>query len=41
MEEVRTAAAGLVADGRIEMTRKGVPIDPGTARGPVRLRLKT
>jgi hypothetical protein len=38
MPLVREAAAGLVADGRIEVTQRGEVVDPATARGPIRLR---
>ncbi len=37
MEPVREAAAGLAADGRIEVTQKGEPVKIGEARGPIRL----
>jgi hypothetical protein len=39
IEAVRAAAAALHAQGRIEITQRGVPVDPDGARGPVRLRL--
>jgi hypothetical protein len=35
---VRAAAAVLARDGRIEILRKGKPIDPGEMRGVIRLR---
>ena len=38
MPLVREAAAGLVADGRIEVTQRGRVVDLATARGPIRLR---
>lgn len=38
MPDARRVAAGLVDDGRIEMTQRGSVVDPATARGPVRLR---
>ena len=38
MEPVRDAARKLVAEGRIEVTQKGEPVDLDTARGPIRLR---
>lgn len=38
MEPARAAARRLVARGEIEMTQGGSPVDPSTARGPVRLR---
>ncbi len=38
MPLVRDAARGLVADGRIEVTQKGEPVDIDAARGPIRLR---
>ena len=40
MEEVRQAARRLVHEGRIEILQKGRVVDPSTARGPIRLRLK-
>lgn len=39
MGDVRTVAARLVADGRLVATQKGAPVDPVTARGPIRLGL--
>ena len=39
MALVREAAGGLVAAGRIEVTQRGAPVDPATARGAIRLRL--
>ena len=38
MTPVRRAAAGLARDGRIEILRKGKPVDPEAMRGVVRLR---
>lgn len=38
MEATREAARRLVARGEIEITQKGRPVDPNTARGPIRLR---
>ncbi len=38
MDEVRAAAARLVATGDIEVTQGGEVVDPATARGPIRLR---
>jgi hypothetical protein len=38
MPDARRVAGRLVADGRVEMTQRGEVVDPGTARGPVRLR---
>lgn len=38
MTEVREAAAALAAAGRLVATQRGVPVDPRTARGPIRLR---
>jgi len=37
---VRRAAAELAAAGRIDILRKGKPIDPAEVRGVVRLRLR-
>jgi len=38
MDEVRAAAAALAAAGELEVTQRGVVVDIGSARGPVRLR---
>ncbi|MET0818474.1 MAG: DUF3253 domain-containing protein [Solirubrobacteraceae bacterium] len=38
MEPVRAAAAGLVGEGRIEVTQGGEVVDLATARGPIRIR---
>ncbi|MFE3636452.1 DUF3253 domain-containing protein [Streptomyces cellostaticus] len=38
MEPVRRAAARLAARGQVEVTRRGTPVDPAKARGPVRIR---
>ena len=40
MEAVRIAARSLVAQGRIHITKHGQPVDPATAKGPIRLRLR-
>ncbi len=39
MEPTRQVAAALVAEGRIEVTQRGQPVDLSTVRGPIRLRL--
>ncbi len=39
MENVRSAARRLVAEGKIVITQKGVIVDPSTAKGPIRLKL--
>jgi hypothetical protein len=39
MAEIHEAARRLAGAGRIEMRRKGRPVAPGAARGPVRLAL--
>ena len=39
LERTRRAARRLVANGRIEIVQGGRPVDPSTARGPIRLRL--
>ncbi|WP_420348904.1 DUF3253 domain-containing protein [Pelagibius sp.] len=39
MPDVRAAAAALARDGRVVVLQKGVAIDPGAARGPIRLGL--
>ncbi len=36
---VRRAAIGLAKSGRIEILRKGRPVDPAQAKGVIRLRL--
>ncbi|MEM9531715.1 MAG: DUF3253 domain-containing protein [Pseudomonadota bacterium] len=38
MEPVRCAARRLVARGQLEIVQGGRPVDPSTARGPIRLR---
>jgi len=38
MEATRRAARRLAAQGRIEVTQGGRPVDPGAFRGAVRLR---
>ncbi|WP_058558085.1 DUF2256 and DUF3253 domain-containing protein [Thiohalocapsa sp. ML1] len=40
MEPVRMAARRLQRDGRIDITQQGRPVDPDTAKGPIRLRLR-
>ena len=40
MEPVREAARRLVAQGKLVITQQGHEVDPSTARGPVRLRLR-
>lgn len=40
MEPARRAARRLVAAGDIEITQKGHTVDPSTAKGPIRLRLR-
>ncbi len=37
---VRRAAIGLAVAGRIDILRKGKPVDPGEVRGVIRLRLR-
>ena len=39
MTPVRDAAARLAAAGRLEVTQDGEVTDPGSAKGPIRLRL--
>jgi hypothetical protein len=39
MTPVRDAAARLAAAGRLEVTQGGEVTDPGSAKGPIRLRL--
>ncbi len=38
MPAVRDAAAGLVAEGKIEVTQGAEVVDLATVRGPIRLR---
>ncbi|MFF9767520.1 DUF3253 domain-containing protein [Streptomyces sp. NPDC053086] len=38
MEPVRRAAARLAAEGQVEITQHGDPVDPAHARGPIRIR---
>lgn len=38
MERTRRAARRLVARGQIEITQRGVVVDPSRAKGPIRLR---
>lgn len=40
MEPARVAARRLVAEGKILMTQHGVVVDPKTAKGPIRLRMR-
>jgi hypothetical protein len=40
MQPVRDAAAQLADEGRLEVTQRGAVVDPRTARGPIRLRLR-
>lgn len=40
MPLVRDAARAMVADGEIDVTQSGEAVDPATARGPIRLRLR-
>jgi Protein of unknown function (DUF3253) len=39
MDEVRAAAGRLAAEGRVDVTQGGQPVDIAQARGPVRIRL--
>lgn len=38
MEPARSAARRLAARGEIDVVQRGRPVDPSTARGPIRLR---
>lgn len=40
MEPARRAARRLVAQGTVEITQRGAVVDPSTARGPIRVRLR-
>lgn len=39
MSTCREVCRDLAREGRIEICRKGQPVDPGSIRGPIRLRL--
>jgi hypothetical protein len=39
MEPARAAARRLQAEGRAVITQGGRPVDPSTAKGPIRIRL--
>ena len=41
MERTRAAARRLVARGELEIPQRGRPVDPSSARGPIRLRSAT
>jgi hypothetical protein len=41
MEPARRAARRLVTDGRVEITQGGRPVDPSTAKGPIRIRSRS
>jgi len=38
MDDVRAAAARLADRGQVEVTQRGHKVNPGTARGPIRIR---
>ncbi|MHA7813050.1 MAG: DUF3253 domain-containing protein [Phycisphaerales bacterium] len=40
MEPARMAARRLVERGKVEITQQGHPVDPSTAKGPIRIRLQ-
>lgn len=40
MEPVRRAARRLVAQGEVEITQRGSVVDPSTAKGPIRIRIR-
>ena len=40
MEPARAVARRLAAAGRIDITQHGAVVDPSTAKGPIRLRLR-
>ena len=40
MEDTRCAASRLVVNGSIDIVQKGAVVDPSTAKGPIRLRLR-
>jgi hypothetical protein len=39
MPQTRSAARRLVDDGKVVITQKSRPVDPSTAKGPIRIRL--
>lgn len=39
LPEIREAGRALAAEGRIEVTKKGRPVDPSVAKGVIRYRL--
>lgn len=39
MEPARMAARRLVAEGKVVITQQGRPVDPSTAKGPIRVQL--
>jgi len=41
MQAVRARAATMVSRGELEVTQRGVAVDPLTTRGPIRLRRPT
>lgn len=41
MPRVRQVAGSLQAEGWVQATQKGAPVDPVNARGPIRLRLSS
>jgi hypothetical protein len=41
MEPARRAARRLVVSGRVEITQSGRVVDPSTAKGPIRIRLRS
>ncbi|MFJ4864695.1 MULTISPECIES: DUF3253 domain-containing protein [unclassified Streptomyces] len=40
MEPARRAARRLVEAGEVDITQGGRPVDPATARGPIRIRIR-
>jgi hypothetical protein len=38
MDDARAAAARLVDAGRVDVVQHGEVVDPGSARGPIRIR---
>jgi hypothetical protein len=40
MDDVRAAAARLADRGEVDVTQRGQRVDAGTARGPIRIRLR-
>lgn len=40
MPEVRVVARALLLEGKLRVTQRGIDVDPGLSKGPIRLSLK-